>query len=242
MKNTEKKKTILIVDDEEHIVKMLDINVRNNGYRSLLAYSGEAALETVRTNTPDLILLDIMMPGMSGIEVCRRVKNDPETCRLPVIIVSAKSETQDRIVGLESGADDYVTKPFNLQELFLRIKAALRQVELLSEEKKTYYKLGSLELDTERFIAVSGGARIDLTLTEYRILQMLLQNAGKAVDRKVMLENIFERDSSDAGRTLDVHVRNLRKKMDSAQVRECEIRTVRGTGYIISESPEPLLQ
>lgn len=235
MQDEKKQKSILIVDDEEHIVQMLDINIRNQGYRSIRAFSGEAALETVRTDPPDVILLDVMMPGIDGIEVCRRLKDNPATWQIPVIMVSAKSEEQDRINGLEGGADDYVTKPFNLQELFLRIRAALRQVELLSWSRKDTYRLGSLELDTKKYQVTSRDTRIDLTLTEFRILQLLLQQVHHVISRETMIREVFERDPSEMGRSIDVHVRNLRKKLDEAGVEACSIGTVRGVGYVISD-------
>jgi len=235
MKEREKMKSVLIVDDEEHIVQMLDISMRNKGYRSICTYSGKEALEAVRTEAPDLILLDVMMPKMDGTEVCRRLKEDPATWQIPVIMVSAKSELQDKIRGLESGADDYITKPFNLQELFLRVHAALRQVELLSWSQKTYYRLGSLELNTKKYLVTSDGKRIDLTLTEFRILHLLLQQLRNVVSRDTMMMEIFGRGPDEIGRTLDVHVRNLRKKMDKALVEGCVIGTVRGAGYVISD-------
>ena len=224
---------ILIVDDEKHIVQMLDINVRAHGYVSLCVYDGEAALRAAREEHPDVILLDIMMPGMDGIEVCRRLKADPETRSVPVIMVSAKTEQSDRIAGLRGGADDYVTKPFNLEELFLRIRAALRQVDLLKEEKGTLLGQGSVLLDTQRYQVTTDGNRIDLTLTEFRILYLLLRSRGEEVSRKELVQELFDKEPWEVGRTTDVHIRNLRKKLEDAGARGCTIETIRGIGYRI---------
>ncbi|MBL7006755.1 MAG: response regulator transcription factor [Spirochaetia bacterium] len=235
MKGQKEKQKILIVDDEEHIVQMLDINVRAQGYESICAYSGEQALDAAVSRKPDIILLDVMMPGMDGIEVCHRLKSQPDTRSIPVIMVSAKSEEYDKIAGLEGGADDYVIKPFNLQELFLRIRAALRQVEILSGANGGIYQIGSVQLDTQKYQVTSDGTRIDLTLTEFRMLHMFFQQPGNIVTRETLISEIFEREPSQIGRSLDVHIGNLRKKLDAADASGCSIETVRGIGYTIHE-------
>ena len=227
---------ILIVDDEPHIVQMLDINVRNHGYASICATDGEQALEYVHTYHPDVVLLDVMMPKMDGIEVCRRLKTDPSTRSIPVIMVSAKSEEHDRIEGLKGGADDYVTKPFNLQELFLRIAAALRQVELLTTVHSGIYRCGSLALDAEKFHVSSGTVELDFTLTEFRILHLLLQAFPQVVTRKQLAADIYGRDVDEVGRSIDVHIRNIRKKLELSHVADCEIDTVRGLGFKMSSA------
>ncbi len=227
------RKKVLIVDDEEHIVQMLEMNMRTQGYESLCAYSGEECLALAVSESPDVILLDVMMPGMDGIEACRQLKANPATLHIPVIMVSAKSEEADRIHGLQGGADDYITKPFSLQELFLRIRAALRQVEVLTSVNRGGYSAGSLLLDTQKYQVTSNGERIDLTLTEFRILHMLLKHKGEVVLRNTMIQEIFEKNPSDMGRTIDVHVRNIRKKLRQAGVEGCMIETIRGMGYRI---------
>ncbi len=230
-----RKRRVLIVDDEDHIVQMLDINMRTQGYESICVNSGEQALDAAAKLHPDIILLDVMMPEMDGLEVCRRLKADPETRSIPVIMVSAKSEERDKIAGLMGGADDYITKPFNLQELFLRIKAALRQVDILSRAQGVHYEIGSVTLDTQKYQVTASGDRIDLTLTEFRILHMLFQNAGSVVSREALIREVFEKDPAEMGRTVDVHVRNIRKKLDSAQAKACRIDTIRGIGYMIKD-------
>jgi DNA-binding response OmpR family regulator len=229
----ERKQQVLIVDDEQHILQMLDINVRSHGYISICADSGEQALKLVHERLPDVILLDVMMPGMDGIEVCRRLKNDPQTRRIPVIMVSARSEETDRIAGLQGGADDYVTKPFNLQELFLRIQAALRQVELLTLANGGRIRCGSLELDTQKYQVTNGTERIDFTLTEFRILHLLLKNRPQPVGRETLASEIYEKSASEVGRSIDVHVRNIRKKLETSHVSGCSIETLRAVGFFI---------
>jgi len=235
MNRQKNKQRIIIVDDEEHIVKMLDINVRAQGYESICAYSGKQALDAAVSQKPDIILLDVMMPGMDGIEVCQKLKSQPDTRTIPIIMVSAKSEEHDKIAGLQGGADDYVIKPFNLQELFLRIQAALRQVEILSGLNGGVYQIGSVQLDTHKYQVESDGKRIDLTLTEFRMLHMFFQQPGNIVTRDTLISEIFDREPSQMGRSLDVHIGNLRKKLDAANASGCSIETVRGIGYTINE-------
>ena len=226
-------KTILIIDDEVHILRMLEMHMRTHGYRSISALTGEEGVGLAVEKSPDLILLDVMLPGIDGVEACRRLKGNALTKRIPVIMLSAKSQGRDKINGLLGGADDYITKPFSLEELFLRIQAALRQVELLTTSVKKVYSAGSLTLDTEKYQVASNDGRIDLTLTEFRILQMLLKNRNQVVQRELLNKEIFDKESSDGGRSIDVHVRNIRKKLDAASVSGCRIETVRGTGYRI---------
>ncbi|MBB6482116.1 response regulator transcription factor [Spirochaeta isovalerica] len=225
-------KTILIVDDEKHILTMLEMNMKARGFNSLTAESGEEALEIALKKSPDLILLDIMLPGIDGVEVCRRLKEDERTKRIPVLMVSAKSEGKDKITGLKSGADDYVTKPFNLEELYLRINAALRQVELLtSSPVPVLLSLGNITLDKEKFLVRAADEKIELTQTEFRILLILLQHKGLTVSRERLAREIFDLSPEEMGRTLDVHIRNLRKKLDEKGARGCEIITIRGEGF-----------
>jgi len=225
-------KTILIVDDERHILTMLEMNMKARGFKSLTAERGDIALELAQTEQPDLILLDVMLPGLDGVEVCRRLKGDERTNRIPVLMVSAKSEGKDKISGLESGADDYITKPFNLEELFLRIRAALRQVELLTASAQSpLISLGNLTLDRERLLVRAGKEKIDLTQTEFRLLLTFLQNRGETVSRDRLGKDVFGLVPEEMGRTLDVHLRNLRKKLGEGGARGCEIITIRGEGF-----------
>jgi len=224
-------KTILIVDDETHIGTLLQMNLKTHGYRSLFAATGEEAVALARSEKPDLVLLDVMLPGMDGIQVCRILKDDPQTRRIPVLMLSAKSAGQDRISGLEGGADDYITKPFDMKELYLRIRAALRQVDLLTGSGDTFHTAGSLTLDSGKYQVTSNGERIDLTLTEFRILHFLMKNQGREVLRETINREVLDREPAETGRAVDVHVRNIRKKLAAGEVTGCAIETVHGTGY-----------
>lgn len=233
---TDQSPTILIVDDEEHIVQLLEMNLRTQGLRSLAAYTGEECLQLAATEPVDVILLDVMMPGMDGIETCRRLKQDMKTRHIPVIIVSARSEDEDRIRGLEGGADDYVSKPFNMKELYLRIQAALRQVEVLKSLHVSTYAVGPLLLDTRRHLVTFGDQRLDLTLTEFRILQQLMGHAGQVVMREDLSYEIFDKSPDELGRTIDVHIRHIRKKLGQQGISGVEIQTIRGEGYMIEST------
>jgi two-component system, OmpR family, alkaline phosphatase synthesis response regulator PhoP len=230
---TEQQK-ILIVDDEDHILQMLRMNMKKQGFLSLCAESGEEALALCESEEPDLILLDVMLPGISGVETCRRLKENPKSRSIPVIMLSAKSQEQDKIDGLLGGADDYITKPFSLEELFLRIRAALRQVVLLRAEKAMEFHCGSLFLNAERYQVLSDDNKIDFTLTEFRILNLLMKSPERTVSREIMCREIFEKEPEEIGRTMDVHFRNIRKKLTDNAVKGCEILTLRGEGFRMS--------
>lgn len=228
------RRKILLVDDEIHIQEMLRINMKSQGFDCLSAYTGEEALDMARNELPDLILLDVMMPGIDGVETCRRLKADKDLRAIPVIMVSAKSQGQDKIKGLEGGADDYITKPFSIHELFLRIKASLRQVDFLRNGHDGILRAGTLSLDTERHQVSTEGNRIDLTLKEFRILYLLMKNRAALISREEMIQQVFDMEPEKMGRTLDVHISNLRKKLEALNVSGCEIETVRGKGFRIS--------
>lgn len=229
-------KTILIVDDEIHILQMLKMNMKARGYKSLTAENGEEALNIARNELPDLILLDVMLPGMDGIEVCRILKDDERTKRIPILMVSAKSEGKDKVSGFRGGANDYISKPFNLEELYLRIEAALKQVELLSTPSRPQPLVqGNLVLDLEKYLVTVADVKLDMTPTEFRILSMLLKNNGKTLSREELIEEIFDLSPSEIGRTLDVHLRNIRKKLNDNGVDGCVIKTIRGQGFRIEE-------
>ncbi|MBF9016828.1 MULTISPECIES: response regulator transcription factor [unclassified Oceanispirochaeta] len=227
---TEKQK-ILIVDDEDHILQMLRMNMKKQGFDSFCVESGEEALSICESEKPDLILLDVMLPGIDGVETCRRLKNHPDSRSIPVIMLSARSQGQDKINGLMGGADDYITKPFSLEELFLRIRAALRQVALLREEKAVEFRCGSLVLNAERYQVISDDSKIDFTLTEFRILHLMMKSTDRTVSREILCRDIFEKDPGEIGRTMDVHFRNIRKKLTDNMVKDCEILTLRGEGF-----------
>lgn len=233
-----KNKTILIVDDEMHIVQMLEMNMRTQGYKSIVAYSGEECLVVLEKQRPDLILLDIMLPGIDGIETCRRIKSENRTKTIPVIMLSAKSQQKDIIIGLEGGADDYITKPFSLQELFLRIQATLRQVEILKADSSRLYVIGDFQLDADHYSITIKNRKIEVTLTEFRILHLLCKHQNEMVSREDLITEVFEVDPASMGRAIDVHIRNIRKKLQDNACTNCQIETIRGSGYKITEYHE----
>ncbi|MGH4037497.1 MAG: response regulator transcription factor [Sphaerochaeta sp.] len=227
-------KTILVVDDEQEMVNMLSLHLRSHGYNVISTTYGKKSLEMARNELPDLILLDIMMPDMDGKQVCQFLKSQIVTRAIPVILVSAKDQVQDKIDGLSVGADDYLTKPFDLKELILRVEAAIRQVELL-ESKNSLYEVGNVILDTKTFQVKKNEDKLDLTLTEFRILQQLMSKKNNVVTKVDLVNYIFEKSIDESGRVLDVHIRNLRKKLSSNGECTCMIKTIRGIGYVCKE-------
>ncbi len=215
-------KKVLVVDDEAHVVELLKMNLKQHGYEPLCAYSGMEALESAERYLPDLILLDIMMPDIDGIETCRRLKQNPKLRSIPIIMLTAKSEEIDKVIGLSVGADDYVTKPFGLRELFARINAILRRNHFTSDH---LLMAGDIQIDTAAYLVTVADRRIDLTPSEFSILKLLVGNAGNVVTRE-QLATYLSPDSSIDQSTLNVHVLKLRRKIG-----DFRIETVRGVGY-----------
>jgi two-component system, OmpR family, alkaline phosphatase synthesis response regulator PhoP len=219
-----KNATILIVDDEVDIVDFLSYNLKKQGYNVLIAYSGEDGLDLVTKKFPDLILLDIMMPGISGIQTCDRLKKDKLTKNIPVIMLTAKTTEKDIVTGLNSGADDYIVKPFSLNILYARIKAQLRRIEIKSD----VLRVGVLELNTETRELRIAGKKIELTYSRFEILLLFVRNQGKAFTRKSMVVAIKGDDYPVTERAIDVHIVEMRKVL--GEYGKC-IKTVRGVGY-----------
>ncbi|SDN85282.1 two-component system, OmpR family, phosphate regulon response regulator PhoB [Desulfonauticus submarinus] len=219
-------KKILIVEDEPDILNLLDLNLQQAGFEVYLASNGIEALEKIKKIHPDLLILDLMLPGIDGLEVCKEIKKDPETASIPVLMLTAKGEEVDRIVGFELGADDYVVKPFSIRELVLRIKAILRrQQEPLTNKVWTY---DGLKLDKEKMQFWVDQKEVKLTSTEFKLLTELIVADGKVLSREQLLSRVWGYDFEGYARTVDTHIRRLRKKMGSyADV----IETVRGMGY-----------
>ncbi len=222
------KKKILAVDDEADILKLLRHNLTNAGFEFIEAADGPEALEKSRASAPDLILLDVMLPDMDGNEVLKRLKADPFTKHIPVVMLTAKGEEIDRVLGLEFGADDYVVKPFSPRELILRVRAVLRKGR---EAQPAALIAGPLRIDTERFSASVENKEIDLTAAEFRILAALAQSRGRTLGRNILLARIGGEDERGT-RTIDTHVRRLRMKL--GRYGEL-IETVRGCGYRLRE-------
>ncbi len=217
---------ILIVEDDPDIRELLRFNLEKAGYTLFLAEDGEQALELARKHTPDIILLDLMLPGVDGLEVCRTLKKDPELQRLPIIMVTAKGEELDRVVGLELGADDYVVKPFSLREVVLRIRKLLERRE--KQAAPAILKADPLVLDLDAHTARLNDQLLELTATEFRLLVYLLRHRGRVQTREMLLDRVWGYSFEGYGRTIDTHIRRVRKKMGEAQNL---IETVRGVGY-----------
>ncbi len=227
---------ILAVDDEEHILELIQYNLRKNGFDVLTATGGAEALVLLNREHVDLMLLDIMMDGMDGIEVLKRVRGDREWEDLPVILLTARGEEIDKVIGLELGADDYIAKPFGVHELPARVKAVLRRsvrTEKREEEttKKVQVEEGSLVIDKVTREVLVDGHVVDFALKEFELLHLLVKNKGIVFSRDQMLEQVWGYDYYGETRTVDVHIRNIRKKLEDAGYDPDGIKTIRGVGY-----------
>ncbi|MDD5422355.1 MAG: response regulator transcription factor [Candidatus Omnitrophota bacterium] len=223
------KATILLVEDEKDIVKMLEYNLKKEGFKTISVRSGEDAGAAVKSGRPDLIILDLMLPGIDGLEVCKVLKADPKTTVIPVIMLTAKSQESDKIVGLELGADDYITKPFSPRELIARIKAVLRRAGDKGKPQDIL-KAGDLVIDLSRIAVTVKGKAIELTSKEFELLKTLIKAKGRVLSRDYLLDNIwgFDQASEIQTRTVDVHITTLRKKLKGESGR---IVTVKNYGY-----------
>jgi two-component system phosphate regulon response regulator PhoB len=219
---------ILIVDDERDLVSLLEFNLRQEGFETLLAASGQEALQQLRRRVPDLILLDLMLPDVSGTEICRTVKSDPRTRHVPVVMLTAKGEEVDKVVGFELGADDYVTKPFSVRELVLRVRAVLRRAAGAGAATPVLEQVGPLRVDVEAHRAYVENEEMVLTPLEFRLLVTFMSRVGRVQSREQLLMDVWEMSSEVETRTVDTHVKRLREKLGSA--REL-LETVRGVGY-----------
>ena len=230
------KKTILIVDDEQPIIDMLVYNLEKEGYNTLEATDGEKAVDIALNNTPDLILLDIMIPKMDGLSVCKRIRH---TLNVQIIMLSAKGEEIDKILGLELGADDYITKPFSIRELMARIKANLRKGKGSYEDGKIEANtnkiiVGDLQLDVDKFETRVKNKVIDLTLREFEVLKYLANQLGQVVTRETLLEKVWGYEYYGDIRTVDVTVRRIREKIEEDTSNPKILITKRGVGYYIA--------
>jgi len=223
---------VMVVEDEEPLALLLRYNLEAEGYEVETVASGDEAELRLYEHTPDLLLLDWMLPGLSGIELCRRLRLRRETERLPVIMLTARGEENERIRGLTTGADDYVVKPFSVPELMARIRAMLRRAN--PDSLSTRLAVGELELDRESHRAYRGGRELRLGPTEFRLLEFLLSSPGRVFSREQLLNGVWGRDEYDDERTVDVHVGRLRKAINRGRERD-PIRTVRGAGYSLDD-------
>jgi len=223
------KEKILIIEDEKDIVKMLDYNLKKEGFRTLSIHDGEAAIDSAHREHPDLILLDLMLPGMDGLEVCKAIKADTKTASIPIIMLTAKAQESDKVVGLELGADDYVTKPFSPRELIARIKAVLRRMKE-KDKLPEVLKIGDLTVDFSKIVVTVKNKPAELTAKEFELLKTLIKAKGRVLSRDFLLDNIwgFDHAIEIQTRTVDVHIRTLRKKIKTEAKR---ITTVKNYGY-----------
>ncbi len=234
--NAARKPLVLIVEDEAPLTTMLRYNIEKEGFRAAEARDGEEALLLIQEESPDLILLDWMLPRVPGIEVCRRLRSKSETRNIPIIMLTARGEEADRVRGLDTGADDYITKPFLMTELLARIRAVLRRVRpALTEDVLTF---GDLSIDRTSHRVRRGGREIHLGPTEYKLLDHFLQHPGRVFSREQLLDSVWGSGVYVDARTVDVHIGRLRKALNEPGSTD-PIRTVRSAGYALDESFQP---
>ena len=222
-----KKAKILVVDDEKDIIELVRYNLEKEGFKVISAMDGEKALEIVSREEPEIIILDLMLPGIDGLDVCRELKRNDPTSSIPIIMLTAKGEESDIVIGLGLGADDYITKPFSPRVLVARVKAVLRRIESKKEEDKLM-RINQLSIDLVRHQVTYRGKTLALTSTEFNLLILLAQNRGRVFTRDQILDKAWKEESFVVDRTVDVHVRRLRQKLGQASQ---FIETVRGVGY-----------
>ncbi|NLY92037.1 MAG: response regulator transcription factor [Firmicutes bacterium] len=232
------KERILIIEDEPNIIELVAYNLEKEGWLVSKAQTGEEGWEKIQAEHPDIILLDLMLPGIDGMEICRRTRQNKLTRDIPIIILTAKAEEADRVLGLESGADDYVTKPFSPRELIARIRAVLRRADKnFSEvEEKEMMVLGPIKMDLRQHKVLVNEQEIELTPKEFDLLHLLMSHPGRAFSREYLLENLWGYEFFGDTRTVDVHVRRLRQKIEENPAQPYCLETVRGVGYRIREA------
>jgi len=224
---------ILVVDDDRKTVDLVRLYLEKDGYRVLTAHDGLQALEMARQKRPDLIVLDLMLPGMDGLDVCRILRGEGN--KVPIIMLTAKTTEEDKLIGLDLGADDYVTKPFSPRELVARVRAVLRRIREEEYRGPSEVRFGDLSVDFVRHEVRVRGRPVHLTPTEFRLLEVLIKEPGRAFSRLELLDRVFGYDFEGFERTIDVHVMNLRKKIEPDRKNPTYIKTVYGVGYKFAE-------
>jgi phosphate regulon transcriptional regulator PhoB len=226
------KKNILIVDDEPDLVQLVSYNLKKEGFAVSSASDGEDALQKIRKTEFNLVLLDLMLPGIQGMEVCRILRNNPKTEHIPVIMLTARGEEADKIRGLETGADDYMTKPFSPKELIARVNAVLRRTGERAAKDKVV-KLGSLLIDREAYTVTKGNKPLHLSATEFKLLLYLVERRGRVFSRDQLLDAVWKDESFVEPRTVDVHIRRLRARIEDDPSNPVHLKTRRGVGYYV---------
>ncbi len=225
-------KKILIIEDEKDIIELLDFNLSKDGFEVLSAQTGEDGLRLARTNSPDLILLDLMLPGINGLDICKLLKADQKTGHIPIVMLTAKDEDIDVVTGLEVGADDYITKPFSPKVLIARIRTVLRRQSVQGEEKKHIIQIGPIVIDPGKYTVVLENNKLQLTATEFQLIFTLANRPGWVYSRSQLVDKIRGEDHIISERAVDVQIANLRKKLGKFGD---YIETVRGAGYKFKE-------
>lgn len=227
---------VLVVEDEPDVLQLIRVNLVKEGYEVVPAINGVEALKRAKDSNPDIVLLDIMLPEFDGWDVCRRLKQEAATHAIPIIIVTGRAEEKDKVLGLELGADDYVTKPFSPRELIARIRAVLRRrEESTGAGRKQYLRAGDLEIDRVRFEVRMKGRPAELTRKEFDLLAVLVASPGRVFAREELLDLVWGREGFVEPRTVDVHVARLRAKFTAAKLAPPRVQTVRGVGYRFQE-------
>ncbi len=223
---------ILVVDDEKDLVDLVSYNLEKEGFAVLKAYDGEKALQIVKARNVDLMILDLMLPGIQGMEVCKLIRKDPVNAALPVIMLTAKGEEIDKILGLEMGADDYIAKPFSVRELLARVHALLRRSDLQKEtDKKEIFTFRELNIDFSSHVVTVNKKRVDLSPTEFKLLKFLCRHPGRVYTRDQLLDYVWGDEAFVEPRTVDVHIKRLRAQIEKNLPKPQYILTVRGVGY-----------
>lgn len=230
------KKKILVVDDEPDVTELVAYHLKLKGFQVEVQNDATASISSARSFHPDLIILDIMMPHLSGIQICRILRSDNKLSRIPIIFLTAKAESHDRIEGLESGADDYLTKPFSPKELVLRVESILRRVSAAPAAVASRLQVGDISLDSETHRVTVGPNPIELTATEFKLLRLLMERQGRVQTREHLLLNVWNYSTEIETRTVDTHVRRLREKLGHEAG---WIETIRGVGYRVGEKKAP---
>ncbi|MCH3964066.1 MAG: response regulator transcription factor [Clostridium sp.] len=220
---------ILVVDDEEHICELIKFNLEKSGYKVITSTDGLDAIKKVRDERPKLILLDVMLPEMDGYDVCKEIRKDSSISSIPIIMITAKGEEFDKVLGLELGADDYITKPFSVRELVARVKALLRRTNV--NDNNNYYVFGDLKINFDKHEILRSDKKVELTLKEFELLQILVKNKGRVVTRDCLLDRVWGYEYIGETRTVDVHIRHLRQKIEEDDKKPRFIETIRGIGY-----------
>ena len=226
------KQKILIVDDEPEAVELVEFNLRQAGFDTATAADGDEAVKKAKAQLPALVVLDVMLPEIDGLEVCKLLRRDSATAKIPILMLTAKAAEIDRVLGLELGADDYVTKPFSPRELVLRVKKILQRGDSSGEKHETM-RFGDLLIDLPKHLVSWKGKSIDLTATEFKLVTVLAERAGRVQTRDALLRDVWEYDAAIDTRTVDTHMRRLREKLGPAAK---HLDTVRGVGYRFIES------